>query len=278
MPPRAKCSDVEHKTGALLLTRAGYAGAFITAFRNGEQERFQLGDADESRPAGVDLRGMLSNTLGIAESAMRSTKKWLLVGMGCVAAASALGLAWRARVNAAEEIERLARLMDWKPGTILADVGAGDGTYTFEAVERVGPTGKVFATEIDQKKVAELRAEVKKRNLANVAVVESAEADTNLPAACCDAIFLRHVYHHLTKPAEFDLKLARSLKPGGRLAIIDFPPRWGLPSVEGVPRNRGGHGIPQKILVEELTAAGLQVETVVKDWPGNNYCVVFVKK
>ena len=117
-----------------------------------------------------------------------------------------------------------------------------------------------------------------KLKLLNVIVVESKEADTSLPVACCDAIFLRRVYHHLTKPAEFDAALVRSLKPGGRLAIIDFPPRSGLDPVEGVPANRGGHGIPQKILIEELTAAGLQVEKVVGDWPNNDYCVLFVKK
>ncbi len=109
-------------------------------------------------------------------------------------------------------------------------------------------------------------------------MVESAETDTNLPAGCCDAIFLRRVYHHLTKPVEFDAKLVRSLKPGGRLAIIEFPPRRELEPVEGVPSNRGGHGIPQKIVVDELTAAGLQVEKIVNDWPEDSYCILFVKK
>lgn len=168
--------------------------------------------------------------------------------------------------------------MEWKPGTVVADIGAGDGIYSFAAVEHVGPMGKVYATEIDTKKVEELKAEVAKRKLQNVVVVESKEADTNLPTACCDAIFLRRVYHHLTKPAEFDSNIVRSLKPGGRLAIIDFSARSGLEPVEGVPANRGGHGIPQKVVIEELTAAGLQMEKVVNDWPENDYCVLFVKK
>ena len=187
-------------------------------------------------------------------------------------------LAVQARGNAAAEIKRLAALMDWKPGTTVADIGAGDGKYSFAAAKQVGAAGKVFATEIDAKKLEELRAEVAKRKLQNVVVVDSKVADTNLPTGCCDAIFLRRVYHHLTKPAEFDVNLVRSLKPGGRLAIIDFPPRSGLDPVEGVPSNRGGHGIPQKILIEELTAAGLQMEKVVNDWPEDDYCVVFLKK
>ena len=180
--------------------------------------------------------------------------------------------------NAADEIKRLASLMEWKPGATVADIGAGDGKYSFAAAKQVGASGRVYATEIDTKKLEELRSEVAKRKLQNVVVVDSKEADTNLPTGCCDAIFLRRVYHHLTKPTEFDANLVRSLKPGGRLAIIDFPPRSGLDPVEGVPSNRGGHGIPQKIVIEELTAAGLQMEKVVNDWPDGDYCVLFLKK
>jgi ubiquinone/menaquinone biosynthesis C-methylase UbiE len=215
-----------------------------------------------------------------AGSAMRK-KRLLLVGLAfAVAAVFAVG----ARGDAAEEIARLAELMPFGAqgkgwaGAVVADIGAGDGAYAFAAVQRVGAAGRVYATEIDTKKLSELRAEVAKRKLGNVIVVESKEAETNLPAGCCDAIFLRRVYHHLTTPAEFDVGLVRSLKSGGRLAIIDFPARAGLEPVEGVPSNRGGHGIPEKIVIEELKAAGLQVDKVVEDWPEGSYCVVFVKR
>src|SRR5438067_5323137 len=113
---------------------------------------------------------------------------------------------------------------------------------------------------MDAKKLEELRAEVAKRKLQNVIVVESKEADTGLSTACCDAIFLRRVYHHLTKPAEFDANLVRSLEPGGLLAVIDFPARAGLEPVVGVPSNRGGHGIPDNIAVVEVRAVRLHVE------------------
>jgi len=205
---------------------------------------------------------------------MKRKRLWLL-GMVC---AAAVVFAARVHGNPAGEMQRLATLMGWKQGTIVADIGAGDGEYTFAAVEHVGTAGKIYATEIDKKKVEEMKAGVAKRKLQNVIVVESKEADTNLPTACCDAIFLRRVYHHLTKPVEFDATLLRSLKPGGKLAIIDFPPRAGLDPVEGVPKNRGGHGIPQKILIEELKAAGFELEKVVNDWPDDDYCVLFVKK
>jgi ubiquinone/menaquinone biosynthesis C-methylase UbiE len=176
-----------------------------------------------------------------------------------------------------QDINRLAELTHWKPGTIVADVGAGDGTYSFAAAQKVGPSGRVYATEIDTEKLQHLRTEVTKRKLDNVIVVEGTADDTKLPASCCDTIFLRHVYHHLTQPQEFDRNLVRSLKPGAYLAIIDFPPSLNLGPVEGVPKNRGGHGIPEKVMVEELATVGLQVEKVIDDWSAQDYCVIFVK-
>jgi ubiquinone/menaquinone biosynthesis C-methylase UbiE len=206
------------------------------------------------------------------------TGKWSWAKRIALILAIVLCWAWQASAGAADEIARLAGLMEWKAGTIVADIGAGDGQYSFVAAARVGPSGRVYATEIDEKKLDELRAEVKRRNLSNVTVVTSSAENTGLSAGCCDAIFLRRVYHHLTRPAEFDAKVAASLKSGGRLAIIDFAPRAGLDRVEGVPSNRGGHGIPAKIVIEELTATGLQLEREVKDWPDDSYCVIFVKK
>jgi len=204
-------------------------------------------------------------------------KRSLAAALLCAVLAAAVIL-HRANADADDEIKRLGAVMEWRPGTIVADIGAGDGKYAFAAAQIVGSSGKVFATEIDQDKLAKLRSEVTKRHLANVTVLESKDADTNLPAECCDAIFLRRVYHHLTKPAEFDAALIRSLKPGGRLAVIEFPPRSSLDPVEGVPANRGGHGIPKDVAIEELTAAGFRIKTTVNSWPQGDYLLLFEKK
>jgi ubiquinone/menaquinone biosynthesis C-methylase UbiE len=190
---------------------------------------------------------------------------------------TALRVAASPNPNARTEISRLAEEMQWKPGMTIADIGAGDGSYSFAADKIVGPSGHIYATEIDAAKLAALRDEVAKRKLANVTIVESAADDTKLPTDCCDAIFLRRVYHHITAPEAFDRNLLRSLKFGARLAIIEFPPDNSLPPVEGVPANRGGHGIPKKIMVDELTAAGFHVEKTIDQWSGNDYCVIFVK-
>jgi ubiquinone/menaquinone biosynthesis C-methylase UbiE len=178
-----------------------------------------------------------------------------------------------------DEVRRLGQVMGWKAGQTIGDVGAGRGEIGIAAASAVGKTGRVYLTELDEEKRKALESEVKNRGLANIVVLQAAEKQTNLPNECCDGIVLRRVYHHLTAPVEMDASLLRSLKPGGELAIIDFAPRKWLSEsdpVKGVPPNRGGHGIPKNILIEELTTAGFKVVKVFEDWP-DGYCVVFRK-
>ena len=178
------------------------------------------------------------------------------------------------------EIQRLARVMNWKAGQVIADVGAGEGEIGFAAAAAVGETGKVYLTELDKEKVSALQKDASRRKLKNTVILEAVEKETKLPSNCCDAIVLRRVYHHFTAPNEMDASLLRSLRPGGLLAVIDFAPRKSLTEsdpVKGVPSNRGGHGIPKKILVEELTAAGFKLEKSFDDWPEDGYCVLFRK-
>jgi len=178
------------------------------------------------------------------------------------------------------EIQRLAQVMNWKAGQVIADVGAGEGEIGFAAAAAVGETGKVYLTELDEDKLAALQKDASRRSLKNVTVLAAAEKETKLPDSCCDAIILRRVYHHFTAPTEMDASLLHSLRPGGLLAVIEFPPRKSLTAsdpVKGVPNNRGGHGIPKKILVEELTAAGFRLDKTFDDWPDEGYCVLFRK-
>jgi ubiquinone/menaquinone biosynthesis C-methylase UbiE len=178
-----------------------------------------------------------------------------------------------------DEVRRLGQVMGWKAGQTIGDVGAGRGEIGIAAASAVGKTGRVYLTELDEEKRKALEGEVKSRGLANIVVLQAAEKQTNLPNECCDGIVLRRVYHHLTAPVEMDARLLGSLKPGGELAVIDFAPRKSLSEsdpVKGVPANRGGHGIPKNILIEELTTAGFKVDKVFDDWP-DGYCVVFRK-
>jgi ubiquinone/menaquinone biosynthesis C-methylase UbiE len=179
-----------------------------------------------------------------------------------------------------DEADKLATLLNWQPGSVVAEIGAGEGGLTLAAAERVGPTGRVYTTELDPKKLAKLESLAAAQKAHNIIAVKAGEAETNLPHECCDSIFMRRVYHHFTQPDKEDASLFQSLKPGGLLAVIDFQPGEGPSNSDlpkGVPKNRGGHGMPKQLLIDELTAAGFQALTTPTEWPGQDYCVVFRK-
>jgi ubiquinone/menaquinone biosynthesis C-methylase UbiE len=173
-----------------------------------------------------------------------------------------------------QEAKKLADLMNWRPGQVIAEIGAGEGEMTFAAAARVGQSGHVYTTELDAKKLAELKKKVKDRKLENVTVIQADPIDTNLPEDCCDDIFMRRVYHHFKDPAQTEASILRALKPGGLLAVIDFAPRQGLPPVEDAPKNHKGHGIVKDVLIGELRSAGFEIVAEQQNWPEGDYCVI----
>jgi len=174
------------------------------------------------------------------------------------------------------ESRRLEEILALSAGEVVADVGAGEGEWTLEMARRVGPSGRVFATEIDPERIRDIRRAVVEAGVANVTIIEGTPDDTKLPSGCCDAIFLRHVYHHITHPAAMNASLLRALRPGGFVAVIDFnPPTRLLPVPDGVPENRRAHGMPIDVLVEEMTGQGFGVAHRIEDWFRFDYCVVF---
>ena len=184
------------------------------------------------------------------------------------------------RAQAEREVPQLAQVLQLQPGMTVADVGAGFGAMTVVLGKWIGD-GRVFATDIGPRQLKTIREYVDKEGLENVTVLEGAAASTNLPAGCCDAVFMRDVYHHVTAIDAFNKSVLASLKPGGRLAILDFLPQPGSKLPEGVPANRGGHGIPPAVIVEELKAAGFTHVRTIDKWPSGDknplFLVLFTK-
>jgi SAM-dependent methyltransferase len=182
------------------------------------------------------------------------------------------------------EMPRLRHVLTLKPGMSVADVGAGRGEVTVALAAEVGPSGHVFSTDIDTQALEQIRARVAAAELQNVTVLQAHARDTGLPINCCDAVLLRRVYHHLTDPGATNIGLLRALRPGGVLAVIDFPPTfswlWPWPPKD-TPRNRNGHGVEARLVVEEVTASGFELVEVIGGWPGRgpleSYCAVFRK-
>ena len=169
------------------------------------------------------------------------------------------------------EMQRIRETLRLENGMTIADVGAGKGELSAALAGEVGAGGKIFATDLDRDRVEALRRKFAREKLANVVVVEAGASDTRLPSACCDVIVLRRVYHHISDPAGINASLLRSLRPGGVLAIIDFPPPFFL--------GRGEYGVPPKVLVSEVTGSGFELLRLIEDWPGRgplgSYCAVF---
>jgi ubiquinone/menaquinone biosynthesis C-methylase UbiE len=186
------------------------------------------------------------------------------------------------QIKAAElEVPELAKLFELKPGMTVADVGAGFGAWTVRFSKAVGPSGRVYATDIGAPQLAALRDAVQREGLTNVTVLDGAVSTTNLPALCCDAILIRDAYHHLTQPDAIVKSLAAALKPGARLAVIDFPPRPKSEVPSGVPADRLGHGVPPEVVQREVGAVLTHMRTISTWAPGSQpadlYLVLFRK-
>jgi ubiquinone/menaquinone biosynthesis C-methylase UbiE len=143
----------------------------------------------------------------------------------------------------AADATRLIRVLGLGPGQTVAEIGAGAGALTVAVAREVGPTGRVYSNELNPRQRDAIARAVTAAGLANVTVVEGHPERPNLPDACCTAIFMRDVFHHFADAETMARALRAALAPGGRLAVLDFPPR-------------NGHGITADDVRATLTRAG----------------------
>lgn len=141
----------------------------------------------------------------------------------------------------------------------------------------VGSDGHVFATEVDEDDLDDIRGRLESVGLENYSVVLGTDTETGLPDHCCDVVLLRLVYHHFTDPAKMRADLLRSIKPGGLIAVIDIDPQKHWDKLDGVP-DRDGHGILMDDLINEVAVDGFEVVKRYPVWETDEedtYCVVF---
>ena len=162
-----------------------------------------------------------------------------------------------------QESVQIAELMGLKPGMIVADVGAGEGGYGERLALQVGDSGHVYLTEIGENELEKIQRRLDRSDLTNMSVVEGATDRTNLPEACCDAILLRYVVHHMSDPDDMYSSLRGSLRPDGRLVIVE--------------KDEPGDGIEADDLVDGLCEAGFEVLSRQPEWGGHDdsYAIVF---
>jgi arsenite methyltransferase len=121
-----------------------------------------------------------------------------------------------------QQPERVISALGLQPGQQVADLGAGGGYFTFRLADAVGPTGKVYAIDIDADMTEYLEREVVARGAHNVEVVQATADDPGIPAHSVDLLFTCNTYHHIGERVAYFAHAGRVLRPGGRVAIIDL--------------------------------------------------------
>jgi ubiquinone/menaquinone biosynthesis C-methylase UbiE len=168
-----------------------------------------------------------------------------------------LGLAALAHAqDEAGDPARLVAALSLTRGMSIAEIGSGDGSLTIALARHVGAEGQVLTTELGDERLKALRKAVERAKLPQVRVVAAATDATNLEAGCCDVVVMRDVYHHFADPAVMNASLLQTVRPGGRLAILDFEPRDGGQREAGDRANGNQHGVARDVVVKELTVAG----------------------
>jgi ubiquinone/menaquinone biosynthesis C-methylase UbiE len=181
------------------------------------------------------------------------------------------GARWLERkTRVREELpDRAVSEMDLKPDARVADIGAGTGYFTFR-IARLMPQGLVYAVDIQQEMLDIIRRRMDDRSINNVLPVKGEIDNPQLPSNSIDAVLLVDAYHEFSHPYEMMQGIARALRPGGKLFLIEY--RGEDPSV---PIKRL-HKMTQAQAIKEMRAVGLDwVET--KDFLPTQHFMIFTK-
>lgn len=109
-----------------------------------------------------------------------------------------------------------------RPGMTVADVGAGTGYFTLRLARRVGPSGKVYANDIQPEMLSRLDEHLEAEHITNVETVLGTQSDPKLPRAQFDLILMVDVYHELSQPQRMLDEMRKALKPDGRLIVVEY--------------------------------------------------------
>jgi len=129
--------------------------------------------------------------------------------------------AWEANVNKRQPPEIVLKTIGLKPGMTIGEVGAGTGRYTVEIASRVGPSGRVYANDINQEALKFLEGRCKEQGLIHVETVLGSLKETNLPAAALEMVIMVNVVHCLAEPVALLKNVGDSLKPDGQIVIVE---------------------------------------------------------
>ena len=156
-----------------------------------------------------------------------------------------------------------------EPGQIAADIGAGTGYFSWRLAKAVGPSGRVYGEEIQPEMLALLAASMKKHKVNNVIGVLGTIDDPKLPEPV-DLVIMVDVYHEISQPAEMMAAICRQLKPGGRVAFVEY--RGEDPAVPIKPL----HKMTEAQVKKEMSTLPLEYVTTIRTLP-RQHLIIFRK-
>ncbi|HEX6162104.1 MAG TPA: methyltransferase domain-containing protein [Vicinamibacterales bacterium] len=183
------------------------------------------------------------------------------------------GAGWLERAEREDEEapSKAIDALDLEPGMVVADIGAGSGYYASRIAKRVGPTGRVYATDIQPGMIDILERRIKNEGLTNVTAILGGADDPRLPPASIDLAIMVDVYHELQQPQLFLQRLKPVFKPGGRLVLLEF--RKEDPKVPILEV----HKMSVAEVRQEMEAEGFVIDKVIDVLPWQHIIVLRVK-
>ncbi len=148
-----------------------------------------------------------------------------------------------------------------QPGDRVADVGSGEGYFTFRLSKAVGQNGKVYAVDIDEDRNQYVENKAREKGYKNIEIIVPKVHDPLLPESGVDMIFTSNPYHHLEDRTHYFLNAKKYLRPNGRVVVIDFR--------KGAFR----HFTERRVVLDELQAAGYELEKEHTFLPKQNFLV-----
>jgi ubiquinone/menaquinone biosynthesis C-methylase UbiE len=166
-----------------------------------------------------------------------------------------LGAPWLTRESRdrEEDSKTLLEALNIKPGDVVCDLGCGNGFYTLPIARLVGEQGKVIAVDIQREMLGLLEARAREEGVENVETVLGTVVDPKLPAGAIDLVLMVDVYHEFSHPEQMLAAIRRSLKPDGRVALVEF--RAEDPKVPIKPL----HKMSKEQIMKEFPANGFKL-------------------
>ena len=176
----------------------------------------------------------------------------------------------RSTREAEERPEIVLATMRLRNGDVVADVGAGSGFYSRRLARAVAPAGIVYANDIQPEMLDALRTNAAKENITNIIPILGTETDPMLPKAKFDWVLLVDVYHEFQQPKPMLAAIRASLKPGGRVALVEYR--------ETTTKISPAHRMSKRQVLSEWVPAGFHLKKIVETMPMQRLYIFSVRK